>query len=111
MPTGMRKIFPRPGLRLVPAICLLTSCASYKMAQPPPSSAAGGHEFLYVLSTWYTGTGDPDTQSATYGYSVSVDGRLTPLAGRMMEEARATVAKFPERILVNPRPRATFQRS
>ena len=77
----MRKIFPRPGLLLVPAICLLTSCASYKMVQPPPSSAAGGHEFLYVLSTWYTGTGDPDTQSATYGYSVSVDGRLTPLTG------------------------------
>jgi hypothetical protein len=79
--TGMRKIFPRPGLLLVPAICLLTSCASYKMVQPPPSSAAGGHEFLYVLSTWYTGTGDPSSQSATHGYSVSADGRLTPLTG------------------------------
>jgi len=74
----MRRIFPWPGLLLLPAICFLSSCASYNI---PASPVVDGHEFVYVQATWYTGTGDRSSQSATYGYSVSANGQLTPLAG------------------------------
>jgi hypothetical protein len=70
----MRKIFSWPALLLLPAICLLSSCASYNV---PPTAGADRHEFLYVEAGPSIPSGDP----SLYGYSVAEDGRLTRLAG------------------------------
>ncbi len=75
--TGMRKIVPLQALLLLPSICLLNSCASYVHNNAPSSPGAGAHEFLYVQ----TQSADPAVKPSTFGYSVSADGRLTPLSG------------------------------
>jgi hypothetical protein len=45
-----------------------------------PAPAADTHEFLYVQTSPYLQFGDPSLPSSAYGYSVSANGQLMPLA-------------------------------
>jgi hypothetical protein len=75
----MRKILSWSGLLLLPGICFLSSCASYNV---PLNAGSDRHVFLYVQSLPESEIyGVPPLPNATHGYSVSADGRLTPLSG------------------------------